>query len=179
MSAERRRQFRDDRIVPVICPPCQNVLGDRPKHPYERMLCYFAWGCFRHFTFGTSACDKLTRRTKFRFSRRPNHLYDSRHPVPEEGALAIVTERWDGMRWTRRHRARGWGCRAGFITCERSTACRRAVPKRAAKSCGPDASVVGVKSCGGAKGPTGPTCHLLQDDGGKKARYSGVSTHKP
>ena len=23
------------------------------------------------------------------------------HPVPEEGALAIVTERWDGMRWTR------------------------------------------------------------------------------
>src|SRR6202051_1713801 len=28
------------------------------------------------------------------------------HPVPEEGALAIVTERWDGMRWTRRHRAR-------------------------------------------------------------------------
>ena len=31
---------------------------------------------------------------------------DSRHPVPEEGALAIVTERWDRERWTRRHRAR-------------------------------------------------------------------------
>jgi hypothetical protein len=28
------------------------------------------------------------------------------HPVPKEGALAIVTERWDGMRWTLRHRAR-------------------------------------------------------------------------
>jgi hypothetical protein len=28
------------------------------------------------------------------------------HPVPEEGALAIVTERWDGMWWTRRYRAR-------------------------------------------------------------------------
>jgi hypothetical protein len=28
--------------------------------------------------------------------------------VPEEGALAIVTERWDGMWWTRRHRARDW-----------------------------------------------------------------------
>src|SRR5476651_1964159 len=52
------------------------------------------------------ACDKLTRRVKFRFRRRANHLYDSRHPVPEEGALAIVTERWDGMWWTRRHRAR-------------------------------------------------------------------------
>src|SRR6195256_871226 len=51
-------------------------------------------------------CDKLTRRVKFRFRRRANHLYDSRHPVPEEGALAIVTERWDGMRWMRRHRAR-------------------------------------------------------------------------
>src|ERR1700676_889899 len=50
--------------------------------------------------------DKITRRAKFRFRRRANHLYDSRHPVPEEGALAIVTERWDGMRWTRRHRAR-------------------------------------------------------------------------
>ena len=52
------------------------------------------------------SCDKSTRRVKFRFSRNPNHRYESPHPVPEEGALAIVTERWDGMRWTRRHRAR-------------------------------------------------------------------------
>jgi hypothetical protein len=71
-----------------------------------------------------------------------------------------------------RYRTLGWdvvdaaascarrGCRAGFITCERSTACRRAEPKRTAKSCGPDASVVGVKSCGGAKGPTGLTCRF-------------------
>ena len=51
-------------------------------------------------------CDKLTRRVKFHFLCRANHFYDSRHPVPKEGALAIVTERWDGMRWTRRHRAR-------------------------------------------------------------------------
>jgi hypothetical protein len=51
------------------------------------------------------ACDILTRRAKAGFRRRANHLYDSRHPVPEEGALAIVTERWDGMRWTRRYRA--------------------------------------------------------------------------
>src|SRR5450755_1250536 len=53
-----------------------------------------------------NGCDKITRRAKFRLTRRANHLYDSRHPVPEEGALAIVTERWDGMWWTRRHRAR-------------------------------------------------------------------------
>ena len=52
------------------------------------------------------ACDKLTRRVKIRFFRRANHPYNSPHPVPEEGALAIVTERWDGMRWTHWHRAR-------------------------------------------------------------------------
>jgi hypothetical protein len=52
------------------------------------------------------ACDELTRRAKFPFRHRANHFYKSRHPVPEEGALAIVTERWDGMWWTRRHRAR-------------------------------------------------------------------------
>ena len=51
--------------------------------------------------------------------------------------------------------------------------------KRTVKSCGPDASVVGVKSCGGAKGPTGPTCRFPQGDGGMKARYSGVSAYKP
>jgi hypothetical protein len=53
------------------------------------------------------------------------------------------------------------------------------MPKRTAKSCGPDASVVGVKSCGGAESPTGPTCRFPQGDGGKKARYSGVSAYKP
>ena len=53
-----------------------------------------------------TACDKLTRRAEFPFHPWANHLQESSHPVPEEGALAIVTERWDGMRWTRRHRAR-------------------------------------------------------------------------
>src|SRR5260221_7572347 len=59
-----------------------------------------------HALMASHACDKITRRANFRFRRRANHFYDSRHPVPEEGALAIVTERWDGMRWTQRHRAR-------------------------------------------------------------------------
>ena len=34
---------------------------------------------------------KSTRRADFYFRRRANHIYDSRHPVPGEGALAIVT----------------------------------------------------------------------------------------
>ena len=65
--------------------------------------------CFPHTAVlraEPTGCDKLTRRAKFRFRRQANHFYNSRHPVPKEGALAIVTERWDGMRWTRRHRAR-------------------------------------------------------------------------
>ena len=45
---------------------------------------------------GGRGCDKLTRRAKFRFPRRANHFYDFAHPVPEEGALAIVTERGMG-----------------------------------------------------------------------------------
>jgi len=66
----------------------------------------------------TSACPKRGRcdwrpwlrqiNPSGRISLSPlsKSLFDSRHPVPEQGALAIVTERWDGMRWTRRHRAR-------------------------------------------------------------------------
>ena len=38
---------------------------------------------------------------------------------------------------------------------ERSSGRKRAVPKRTAKACGPDASLVGVKSCGGAKARPG------------------------
>jgi hypothetical protein len=36
-------------------------------------------------------CDRLARRIKFRFFRRANHPYILCHPVPLEGALAIVT----------------------------------------------------------------------------------------
>jgi hypothetical protein len=42
-------------------------------------------------TFGRRACDKITRRANFHFRRRANHFLNSRHPVPKEGALAIVT----------------------------------------------------------------------------------------
>jgi len=49
-------------------------------------------------------CGKLTRRVRFRWSCRANHFYDSRHPVPEEGALAIVTNAGTGC-----------GGRGGFV----------------------------------------------------------------
>ena len=40
---------------------------------------------------GRRGCDKITRRAEFRFRRRANHFLNSEHPVPKEGALAIVT----------------------------------------------------------------------------------------
>ena len=65
-------------------------------------------------------CDKLTRRVKFRFFRNPNHRYKSRHPVPKEGALAIVTERWGRSCGGRGGIVRGKGPQGG-ITRERSS----------------------------------------------------------
>ena len=54
-----------------------------------------------------------------------------------------------GLRWTRRHRARD-GIAGRDKLRERSLGrAGRAVLKRTAKSCGPDASVVGVKSAEG------------------------------
>jgi hypothetical protein len=99
--------------------------------------------------FGRRGCDKTTRRADFRCRRRANHIYDSRHPVPGEGALAIVTNvgmgcggRGGGVR------AMGWqGGLSGLVSDHRTRG--RAVPKRTVKSCGPDASAVGVKSAEG------------------------------
>ena len=41
-------------------------------------------------------CDKLTRRAKFRLTRRANQWLNSRHPVPPEGRFAIVTDEGQG-----------------------------------------------------------------------------------
>jgi len=53
---------------------------------------------------GGHGCDKITDGQNFAFAVGQ---ITSRTPpsCPEEGALRIVTERWDGMRWTRRCRA--------------------------------------------------------------------------
>src|SRR6266436_8165450 len=44
-------KLRDDGIVPLICPTCQNVFAGCSKHPCQRPPCYFAWGCFRYFSW--------------------------------------------------------------------------------------------------------------------------------
>jgi hypothetical protein len=38
----------------------------------------------------------------------PKSLAYGRHPVPKEGRIAIVTERWSGMRWTLLRRRALW-----------------------------------------------------------------------
>jgi hypothetical protein len=113
-------------------------------------------------------CDKSTRRAKFRFSRRANHSYESRHPVPKEGALAIVTERWDGMWWTLRHRARD-GIAGRDQLRERSLG----VLTSGVEAYGKD---VWTRRLGGwrqvlrrRKGSTGPACQIPRGDGGEKS----------
>jgi len=61
-----------------------------------------------------TGCDKSTRRVKFRFSRNPKHRYESPHPVPLEGALAIVTERWGRSCGGRGGIVRGMGLQGGI-----------------------------------------------------------------
>src|SRR6187200_2639511 len=60
-------------------------------------------------------CDKSTRRVKFRFRRRANHRYDSRHPVPWERGVG------------HRHRTLGWDvvdAAASGVWCVRRAAFR-------------------------------------------------------
>jgi hypothetical protein len=78
----------------------------------------------------------------FLFSSRANHLLNLRHPVPREGALAIVTDVGAGS----------GGRRCAFDEHR---------VKRTVKSCGPDAPVAGVKFL---------RSKLLGDDGDKQAR---------
>jgi hypothetical protein len=62
----------------------------------------------------------------------PNHLLIPRHPVPREGALAIVTD-------------------VGAGSGGRGSAFDERRMKRTAKSCGPDAPMAGVKSLRGSR----------------------------
>jgi hypothetical protein len=45
---------------------------------------------------GVVACDKLTRRAKFRLTRRANHFYKFARLTRQEGRIAIVTKRGMG-----------------------------------------------------------------------------------
>ena len=49
-----------------------------------------------------------------RFAIAPNQHYNSRHPVPLQGAYRDRHGRWDGMRWTRQRRRANADRRAGF-----------------------------------------------------------------
>ena len=117
-------------------------------------------------------CDKLTRRAKIRFSRRANHPYESPHLVLLEGALAIVTERWGRSCGGRGGIVRGRDGRAGKlrerfwnVLTSGAGAYGKSVWTRRL-------TVAGVKSCGGAAGPTGPGRRFPRGDGGDKGRNS-------
>jgi hypothetical protein len=83
------------------------------------------------------ACDKLTRRARFRLTRRANHFYKFARLTRQQGRIAIVTNAgWDAvdaaaLGVTRDGRA-GWR-----KARERLAARRRPMLKRTAKPCGP------------------------------------------
>jgi hypothetical protein len=94
--------------------------------------------------------------------------FRSPHPVLEEGALAIVTERWDGMWWTRRHRARD-GIAGRDKLRERSqdvlTSGAEAYGKTVWTRCLNGRHQV-FRRC---ESPTGPQCRFPGGDGGEKS----------
>jgi hypothetical protein len=55
--------------VPLICPTCQNVFAGCSKHPCQRPPCYFAWGCFRYFSWEREPRRRL--RLRGRATRSP------------------------------------------------------------------------------------------------------------
>jgi hypothetical protein len=97
LLTRHRRQFLFWRLT-------DTVIASAAKQSI--FLCFVKVDCFAALAmtlmdFAASSTLRLLRQInpagKFRLTRRANQFYDSRHPVPEEGALAIVTERWDGM----------------------------------------------------------------------------------
>src|SRR6202795_903465 len=93
---------------------------------------------------------------------------NSRHPTPQEGRIMIVTN----AGWVAVDAAAlfaRWDRRAGRKTCERSTARRREMLQRTAKSCGPDTPTL-VSSPLSGVAPTGLRQDISAGDGGKRAR---------
>ncbi|MEH2548801.1 hypothetical protein V1283_005446 [Bradyrhizobium sp. AZCC 2262] len=64
----------------------------------------------------------VLREKRIAFARDPNQSYNSRHPGPQEGRIAIVMDVGSGMRWTRKRR-RVMRI-AGRVSRERSPACQ-------------------------------------------------------
>jgi hypothetical protein len=44
-------KLREDELMPLICPTCQNVFAGSLKTSPPATLGYFAWGCFRYFSW--------------------------------------------------------------------------------------------------------------------------------
>ena len=98
---------------------------------------------------------------------------------PARGALAIVTNVGAGS-GGRGSAGAQEGSQGGFYQSVSDHGARgRTALKRTAKSCGPDASAVGVKSGGGVASPTGRTKPYSRGDGVKQARSPGRARYKP
>ena len=86
---------------------------------------------------------------KFSLSPSGKSLLGLPPSCPRGRGVGHRHERWGGMRWTRQRRARdGMAGRASRSVSVTGRA-GRTMLKRTAKACGPDASVVGVKSAEG------------------------------
>jgi len=100
-------------------------------------------------------CCPVPLAKRFRVFRNANHPMWFVIPSRKRG-VCHRHERWDGLRWTRQCPRARCDRRAGLNrSLSGRTARRRTVLRRTAKACGPDASAVGVKSCGGFASPTG------------------------
>jgi hypothetical protein len=104
---------------------------------------------------------------------------NSRHPTPQEGRIAIVTDvgmgcGGRGSVW----RAMGSQGRSMRPVSDYQASGREML-QRTAKSCGPDAPTLASSFAGWQVGPyRAPTNHVSAGDGGKRARSPGRARHK-
>jgi hypothetical protein len=59
-------KWRDAGIVPLICPTCQNVFAGWLKASPPATQCYFAWGCFRYFSWGAGLPSRSSHPARLR-----------------------------------------------------------------------------------------------------------------
>ena len=86
-------------------------------------------------SFQTDLPRPVLREKRIPFARNPNQSYKSRHPGPQEGRIAIVTNVGPGCGG--RDSARRVMGRAGRVFRERCQRARRMALLRTAKPCGP------------------------------------------
>jgi hypothetical protein len=57
----------EDKLVPLICPTCQNIFAGSLKASMPTIAGYFAWGCFRYFWLGGACQLSPWRPVRLRF----------------------------------------------------------------------------------------------------------------